>query len=491
MTIPALLRRAARLHKDRPFLIFADRTLGFAEVDERTDQLAGALAGHGVRPGDRVAIMQDNVPDWPLGWLAVLKAGAISVPVNARYRSADLAHVLRDSGAVMALASPDYAPFIREAGVPVLEERTGKAPDVSIDPWDIATFSYTSGTTGFPKACMLPHDYWTRTAEVMADLVGFREDDVVMVAQPFSYMDPQWMALMCLVGGVPLVVLPRFSASGFWPAARRHGATVTYVLGTMPTLLFKQPPHELDRDNRMRLVMCSGIPAKLHAALEERWDAPWRELYGSTESGSDLLVQPDDDRTVGTGAMGYAPPGKEVKVLAEDGQPGEIVVRGTPMMRGYWNHPDATAHVFRDGWFHTGDLGFRDEHGYIHHAGRLKDMVRRGGENISCAEVETVLAQHPAVRAAALVPVPDDLWGELPKAFIHLNAGHDPDDATAAEVIAHARERLARFKIPAFVEFVTGFSYTPSQRIEKRHLLHPERDQRAGAIAIETPRETT
>ncbi|WP_157252344.1 class I adenylate-forming enzyme family protein [Nonomuraea typhae] len=488
MSIPELLRQAARRHDDRPFLIFPDRTLGFAEVDERTDRLAGALAAQGVRPGDRVAVMFGNVPDWPLSWLAVLKTGAITVPVNAGYGPADLAHVLGDSGARLAMAAPEHAPAIRALGVPVLEETTGKAPDVRINPWDLATFSYTSGTTGFPKACMLPHSYWTGTARLMTDLVGFRDDDVVMVAQPFSYMDPQWMALMCLVAGVPLVVLPRFSASGFWPAARRYGATVTYVLGTMPMLLYKQPPHEHDRDNRMRLVMCSGIPPKLHAALEERWSAPWRELYGSTESGPDLLVHPDDAATVGTGAMGFAPPGKEVKVLAEDGEPGEIVVRGRPMMRGYWNHPDATAHAFRGGWYHTGDLGYQDEHGYIHHAGRLKDMVRRGGENISCAEVENVLSQHPAVQAAALVPIPDELWGELPKAFIQLHPGHAPDGTTAARVIDHARERLARFKIPAFVEFVDAFVYTPSQRIEKRHLLTPGRDQRAGAIATEKER---
>lgn len=159
------------------------------------------------------------------------------------------------------------------------------------------------------------------------------------------------------------------------------------------------------------------------------------------------------------------------------------------MMNGYWNHPEATARAFRDGWYHTGDLGFRDAHGYIHHAGRIKDMVRRGGENISCAEVESVLTQHPAVLQAALVPIPDDLWGELPKAFIQLHPGHPAGVETAMSVIEHARQRLARFKIPAYVEFVEGFSLTPSARIEKRHLLQPERDQRAApAIPVEKER---
>ncbi|NRQ33352.1 AMP-binding protein [Nonomuraea sp. NN258] len=524
-TIPALLRHAAAQYPDREFLRFpaadsptfpdadppaladadsptfadvdsptfpAAGSLTFADVDERAGHLAAALVERGVRPGDRVAIMMDNVPYWPLSWFAVLRAGAIAVPVNVRYRAADLEHVLHDSGAVALLTTAEHVPRLSGAvaGVPGVAVYAVDAfgpggsppPDISPGADDIANFQYTSGTTGFPKACLLTHDYWLRTARVVADLVKPGPGDVFVIAQPYSYMDPQWTTLFCLMSGIPHVVLPRFSASGFWAAAREHGATLTYVLGTMPLLLYKQPPHPHDRDNRMRLVLCSGIAPDLHRAFEERWGAPWRELYGSTESGPDLLVAPDDTDCVGTGAMGYPPPGKEVEL---DPETGEILVRGVPMMKGYWNHPEATAHALRGGWYHTGDLGRRDARGSIRHAGRLKDMVRRGGENISCAEVERVLAGHPAVLSAALVPIPDELFGELPKAFIQLRPGHEQGADTALSVIEHARQRLAPFKIPANVEFVDGFELTPSARIEKRHLLHPERDQRAGAIAVE------
>ncbi|GAA3527522.1 ATP-dependent acyl-CoA ligase [Nonomuraea rosea] len=485
-TIPDLMRHAASTYGTREFLRFPDTSLTFADADARSDLLAQALIGHGVRPGDRVAVMLDNVPEWPLSWFAILKAGAVAVPVNARYQAADLAHVLSDSGAVLTLTTAGYA--AANPG-PCLDPGT---PDKPAKPLhtakaqDVANFQYTSGTTGFPKACMLTHDYWLRTAQIAADQVRLRDDDVMLIAQPYSYMDPQWATLLCLLGGIPLVVLPRFSASGFWASVREHGATLTYVLGTMPLLMHKQPPHPQDRDNRMRLVLCSGIQPDLHRTFEERWGAPWRELYGSTESGPDLVVAADAEDTVSTGAMGLAPPGKEVRI---DEETGEILVRGHPMMRGYWNHPEATAHAFRGGWYHTGDRGFRDAAGYIHHAGRLKDMVRRGGENISCAEVESVLNQHPAVLATALVPIPDDLFGELPKAFVQLRPGHDADGSTAMSVIEHARRNLARFKIPAYVEFVESFSLTPSARIEKRHLLNPERDQRAApAIAIDKDR---
>ncbi|MEV4168476.1 AMP-binding protein [Nonomuraea sp. NPDC049709] len=481
-----MTRHAASTYGDREFLRFPDTSLTFAAADERSDRLAGALIDKGVRPGDRVAIMMDNVPGWPLSWLAILKAGAITVPVNVRYRAADLEHVLRDSGAVATVTTAEHAPHL-PGTVHLLDAlKNGTLrPTAPANPDDVANFQYTSGTTGFPKACMLTHDYWLRTARIAADQVRLRDDDVFMIAQAYSYMDPQWVTLLCLLGGIPLVVLPRFSASGFWASAREHGATLTYVLGTMPLLMHKQPPHPHDRDNRMRVVLCSGIQPDLHRTFEERWGTPWRELYGSTESGPDLVVPIDAEETVGTGAMGLAPPGKEVELAAETG---EILVRGVPMMKGYWNHPEATAHAFRDGWYHTGDLGFRDSHGYIHHAGRIKDMVRRGGENISCAEVESVLARHPAVLSAALVPIPDELFGELPKAFLQLRPGHAATPETANSVIEHARERLARFKIPAYVEFVEEFPLTPSARVEKRHLLPPGRDQRA-APAIQVDKE--
>jgi acyl-CoA synthetase (AMP-forming)/AMP-acid ligase II len=506
-TIPELLRDAAARFGGREFLRFTDASLSFEDVHEYSARLCNVLIDHGVRPGDRVAIMMDNVSGWPLSWFAILKAGAVTVPVNARYRESDLAFVLRDSGATMVLTSAELGDFVRTvveeietvrevhtlAGL--ADELADAAPEdplVRQGPSDIANFQYTSGTTGFPKACVLTHDYWIRTAWLVALESELRADDVVLMAQAFSYMDAQWNAVMCLIGGLPLVVLPRFSASGFWKSAREHGATFTYVLGTMPLLLFKQPAHPLDRENRMRLVLCSGISPDMHRLFEERWGAPWREVYGSTESGLDLIVPPGAIDTVGSGAMGHPPAGKDVRIADEhgdvlaDGETGEIVVRGEPMMKGYWNHPDSTAHVFRGGWFHTGDLGYRDPDGRIHHAGRLKDMIRRGGENISAAEVESVLAGHPAVLAVALVPIPDELFGELPKAFVQLRPGLQPDTRTAVSVLDHARRQLAAFKIPAYLEFVDGFPMTPSARIQKRDLLKPERDQRGGAFDAAT-----
>jgi acyl-CoA synthetase (AMP-forming)/AMP-acid ligase II len=502
-TIGELVRDAAERSGDAEFLRFPGTSLTFAEVHTASNRLARVLAAHGVRPGDRVAIMLGNVPDWPLSWFAIGKAGAIAVPVNARYQESDLRFVLADSGAVLVLTAGEQAGLVRAVAATVgtvrevltvteLAQEVAAAPAddlaVPLEPSATASFQYTSGTTGFPKACMLSHGYWLRTGWLTAIEAELRADDVMLMAQAFSYMDPQWASVMCLMGGRPLVVLPRFSASGFWASVREHRATLTYVLGAMPMLTFAQPPSPQDRQHALRLVLCSGIVPDLHQRFEERWGVPWRELYGSTETGLDLAVPPGAWQSVGTGAMGAPPPGKQVRIGDEadrtvpDGETGQILIRGEPMMTGYWNHPDSTERALRGGWYHTGDLGFRDAAGWIHHAGRLKDMIRRGGENISAAEVENVLALHPAVAAAALVPIPDELFGELPKAFIQLTPGYQPDTPTAVSVLDHARAKLARFKVPAYLEFVESFPMTPSARVQKRKLLEPERDQRTGVF---------
>ncbi|MFE3783444.1 AMP-binding protein, partial [Amycolatopsis sp. NPDC059090] len=304
-TLTQLLAHRAGDAGDREFLRFAEGSWTFGEIDAWTSRLAHRLIEvDGVRPGDRVAIMLPNVVHWPVVWLAALKAGAVVVPVNCSYRRADLAFVLRDSGARIVFTDAERAGLVAEvrvaddalAGVGVIdvagdgsESFSAQAPRIPAEAETLANLQYTSGTTGFPKACMLTHDYWLRLGWVCAGATGLGTEDVILTAQPYSYMDPQWNTALALTVGAPLVVLPRFSASTFMADVRRHGVSFFYVLGSMPTLLFKQPPTPEDRDNRLRMVFCSGIPVALHGQLEERWGAPWREIYGMTESGVDLF----------------------------------------------------------------------------------------------------------------------------------------------------------------------------------------------------------
>ncbi|MFC4377706.1 class I adenylate-forming enzyme family protein [Nocardia halotolerans] len=510
-TLIGLLADQAVRSPDREFLRFADGSWTFAEVDDWTSRLARRLVtDDAVRPGDRVAIMLPNVVQWPIAWLTVLKAGAVTVPVNSSYQRADLEFVLQDSGARVIFTDAEHTALVEEvraanselADVRIVDAASpaelaaypADRPAVEVTGETLANLQYTSGTTGFPKACMLTHDYWTRLGWVCANATGLGADDVALTSQPFSYMDPQWNTALCLTIGAPLVVLPRFSASGFMADVRKHRATFAYVLGSMPTLLFKQPPTPHDRDNDLRIVLCSAIPVALHAELEQRWGAPWREIFGMTESGVDLVSLPESAEDVGSGRLGRPVPTKQVRIVDPQGrevgagEAGELITSGKPMMLGYWNRPEETAQTLRDGWLHTGDVAV-GEAGSYRLVGRIKDMVRRGGENIAGAEVERALERDDAVVAAAVVGVPDELFGEEVKAFVQLAPGVGEDREAAQRILDNVRIQLARFKLPRYVEFVADFPRTPSERVSKPALKARATENPGTTYDLQPPRD--
>ena len=497
-----LLREQAQKIGHKPLLRFADKTLSFSQVEQLSNRLAVVLAARKVQKGGKVAVVLPNGFEFPLAWLALAKLGAAMVPVNVQYQATELEYVLNHSQATLALVGRDQESALLEvrARCASLREVVVFAPgaslygemeqvheklDLNASQHDLLNLQYTSGTTGFPKACLLTHQYWLQLGQEMLAYAQVRGDDVDLTAQPFYYMDPQWNLVLCMMAGIPLVVLPRFSASTFWRSVKDHGVTFFYLIATMPVYLLKQPQNpKVERGHHVRLVICSGIVPQLHETFERRWGAPWREAYGSTESGGDLRVSIEQNDLVGSGSVGTPFPGKECKIVDEQGNAvpagkvGELLVRGDPMMLGYYNDPQASAKKIRDGWLHSGDLFRQDERGYYYIVGRLKDMVRRSGENISAAEVEGTLCQHPAVQAVAVVPVADELRGEEVKAFVQLQ----PDATlTPQALLDFAKTKLAAFKLPRYVEFVDRFEMTPSERIIKRVLLEAKSDQRQGA----------
>jgi len=506
-SIGALLDGAAERFGEHPLFIFEGQTLSFAAVQKRVNQTAHALRTAGVIQGERVAVMLPNGTDFPITWLALAKLGAVIVPVNINYHDHDLAYTLNDSQAGFFVVHSAYlpqwervrgqTPSVKETliigetgnGESAFSQSVAHSPETGdfpvIEPGALLNIQYTSGTTGFPKGCMLTHDYWLRIGQVAADYFELKPGEVDLTAQPFYYMDPQWNTIACLLGGAALVILPRFSPSHFWQAVREQNVTVLYLIGTMPFFLLKQDENPaLERAHCLRVILCSGIHPKFHAGFEQRWGVPWREAYGMTETGVDLIVPLADAETVGTGAMGKPIASKEVRVVdaegrdVADGEMGELLIRGQPMMLGYWNNPAATAETLREGWLHTGDLVTRDARGYYHWQARLKDTIRRAGENISAAEVESVLLEHPAVKAAAVLPVPDELRGQEVKAYIVLR----PDQAADPETILEfARQQLAYFKIPRYVEFLADLPRTASERVEKHKLAKARPDLRLGS----------
>ncbi|WP_199431291.1 ATP-dependent acyl-CoA ligase [Qaidamihabitans albus] len=498
--LAGLLTSAARRWPDTDAWVFdaTGERLTFADVDRRSGELASALAALGTEPGDRVAVMLPNRPEFPLLWLALARLGAVLVPVNTNYRELDGEHVLAHSGARLAVAAPEFAELLR-----TIAPRTGvrrvltvaelaphnPPPAVRVVPEQPANIQYTSGTTGAPKGCVLPHRYWTTLAHDLAtEFPAVGTDDIMLTAQPFHYIDPQWNVALGLASGATLVVLDRFHPSTFWAKVREYGVTWFYCLGLMPTLLLQTPETPRDRAHRVRAITASAIPHELHAELERRWGVPWYEAFGMTETGGDIRVSPDDhDQTVGTGCIGRPSRYREAMIGDATGRPvprgetGELLLRGIGLMHGYHADPEATARAFRDGWFHTGDLARMDGEGRVYFVGRTKDMIRRSGENVSAEEVERALVLHPAVRTAAVLAVPDPLRGEEIKAHIVLGDGYTPEEVPPADLAGFCGDKLAYFKVPRYWTYATSLPMTPSERVAKGELRRADEDPRVGA----------
>jgi crotonobetaine/carnitine-CoA ligase len=499
-SLGALVERAARLWPDRPALIcdVSGRQVTFEELDRWTNRWANALAGLGVERRDRVAVSLPNGLEFPVTWLALAKLRATMVPLNRNYRLSDAGYVLTHSRSKLVVtdgANVELFEQCRADGAPIdapvtidgagetrnlrelAETSSGESQAQVAVREDIVNVQYTSGTTGHPKGCLLSHGYWLTLARKNTDAPpAICADDVLLTAQPFSYMDPQWNLTSALMVGAPLVVLDGFHPSTFWDRVRAHGVTFFYCLGAMPTLMLKMPPSELDRQNEVTRVYCSKIPVNAHEELERRFGVPWFETYGMTEVGGVCSVSvADHDGLIGSGCIGTPNPLREVRIVdergvrVERGQEGELLVRGVGLMDAYLDDPQANANAFREGWFHTGDKVRADTIGRLYFAGRTKDMIRRGGENVAAAEVEEVLASHPAVRLAACVAVPDEIREEEIKAYVVPADPAAPPSPT--ELADFCSTRLARFKIPRYWQFCEALPMTPSERVAKGELL--------------------
>lgn len=503
---------ACTTQPEAPALVFEDGlTVSRAQLWDGAMSFAGYLSRR-IQAGDRVAIMLDNRAEFMMAWLSTIACRGVLVPLNPTLRTVDAGHILRDSEARVAVVGADHLPLIQELEpeCPALEHIViveGEEPDglsaytapFELDrkddaAGDITNVYYTSGTTGPPKGCMVDHEYWLRFVEVVVDMYGFSQSDRLLCCLQFFYNDPPWHLLLSLSCDTALVVMRRFSVSRYWDVVRRQGITVLFGIAATASLLLKAPIDGHERDHNVRLAIQVGIPAELHADLVERWGVPWVEGYGLTETG--LIVAMPLDRAkqmIGSGSIGLPCPGTEIRVVDADDQDvktdeiGEIVVRGPGLMRGYLNRPDATAEVMRGGWLHTGDLARRDEHGFLYFRGRSKDIIRRSGENIAAAEVEGVVRSHPMVLEAAAVPVPDPIRGEEVKIHVQLVPGVEQDDFSPEGLVEFCQERLARYKIPRYVQLRSeDFERTPSMRVKKDGL-----DRTPGELGAVWDREAT
>lgn len=491
----SLIRRQGEHYGYRRFMSFQDgSSMSFLELRDRVAGMRARLQDMGVRPGDRVALMLKNSLFYPVAWLGIVTGGATAVPINSRLKGHDAGYILGHSGSRVVVTDNETHDVVLDAikrsktHSELMKVRTGDpmpeivGEDVGAPPpaGELANIQYTSGTTGFPKGCMLTHAYWQWMGAVSKRAMELDERDTILTSQPHSYIDPQWQVIAALRGSVHLVLLNGFHPSTFMRSIVEWRVTVFYCLGVMPALLLRQPEKLSERDHSLRRVYCSAIPVRLHAEIEERWGVPWLEAFGMTESGLNTIVgQSEHAGLVGTGCIGRALPHNEAAVLGPAGDelpagaPGELALRGDGFMNGYYKDPEPSEAFFAGGWAHTGDVVEMDEDKRIYYRGRSKEMIRRAGENISPAEIETVLGSHPDVIECAVTPVPDAVVEEEIKAWVVVR----PDSSvTAADLHGFLGARLARFKVPRYYEFREELPHTSSERVVKHQLGEPLND---------------
>jgi acyl-coenzyme A synthetase/AMP-(fatty) acid ligase len=473
-------------------------TVRYGELRDKVFGLAAGLQSLGVKKGTHVGVMLPNVAAMPLTWLAIGVLGAVMIPINPGYRERELVYVLTDSETTFIVTEEGTLGTVTDA---IAEGNIRMPPgnivvlgggaanhhsleklmaadlqslrlqeDVGHD--DLLNIQYTSGTTGFPKGCMLTQRYWLNAGKVNA----FRDGKTyarILASTPFFYMDPQWLLLMTMYQRGTLFVAARQSGSRFMTWIRDY--KIEFCL--LPVITLKQPKDAADQQNCIVRANVYGIAPNLHREIEERFDLCAREAFGMTEVGPTMYMPIEAEEMVGSGSCGIPCPFRECRVVDGDGKEvpagtiGELVVRGPGILKGYYNNPQATAAAFYDDWFRTGDLFRQDERGYFYIVGRVKESIRRAGENIAAREVEAVLLSFEPVLEAAAIPQKDDMRGEEVRACIIWQEGVQADQSLLQQLIDHCQKNLASFKVPRFYTFPQALPKTSSGKIAKHKLV--------------------
>jgi crotonobetaine/carnitine-CoA ligase len=514
-TVPAMLQRQAQRYGHHPLFAAGEVSWSFADAPAIAARFAGTLAAAGIRPGDRVALICGNRAEFMKAFLGCAWLGAVAVPLNVAARGPQLAHYLRNSGARLliieaelldALAYVDVhelaleriwriggatqLPPVGRVEITDVPPRAEAIPPCAADPAQTLAILYTSGTTGPSKGVCCPHaQYFWWGLNGIRNL-EIREGDVLSTALPLFHTNALGTFHQALLSGSTLVAEPRFSASHFWQRLIERRATITYLLGAMVPILLSKEPSPDEQGHTVRCALAPGVPTNLHRTFEERTGIHLLDGYGSTETNFVIGAAAAERRP---GRMGIVREGFDARVAAASGgdalpeEPGELLVRADEPLAfatGYFAIPDKTAEAFRDGWFHTGDRVVREADGYFRFVDRMKDAIRRRGENISSFEVEQVLLSHPDVGNAAVFPVPSELAEDEVMAAIVRRAGSKLTEGALAEFCA---PRLARFAVPRFIEFVDELPTTENGKVQKYKL----RDRGVTAKAWDREAEAT
>jgi crotonobetaine/carnitine-CoA ligase len=496
-TLPAILTAQAARFGDKRLLTCRGEAWTYAETRDIAAQMAGALQAADIRKGDRVAVMCNNAPEFVKLFLGASWLGAVTVPINTACKGPQIRYALENSGARFLAIAADLQPILELSdlsGLPLvgiwviggpvprsiqsrpcspMPERGELLPPAPTRPGDTLAILYTSGTTGPSKGVLCPHAQYFWWGAQSSRLLGVTASDVLLTALPLFHINALNTFAQALLTGATQVVEARFSASAFWTTLQSNDATVTYLLGAMVPILLARPPCDAEKTHRVRIALGPGVPDHLHEAFRTRTGITLLDGYGSTETNFVIGGPVPEQRA---GMMGRICPGFAARVVDKDdnevpvGTSGELVLRAEEpfaFATGYFGMPEKTVEAWRNLWFHTGDRVVRDVDGRFRFVDRLKDVIRRRGENISSFEVEQVLLSHPEIESAAAYPVVSDLAEDEVMAALVRKPG---SCVGAADILRFCEPRLPYFAVPRFIEFFDDLPRTENGKVQKFQL---------------------
>jgi len=497
---------------DRDAIVFEGKRYSFGDLNERSNRLANALLKLGVKKGDRVAILQVNCNEYVEAYYATAKLGAIFVPLNFRAKQHELTHMLKHSESQVVLFGKRYADMVNdmvkdlpkmkqyiciEGGIDNVLDYTEmlaeSSPDdvfTDVDEEDVTILMYTAGTTGLPKGVPLRHKSFTVYMLENVQPVDPDVQETNLLTMPLYHVAGIQAMLAATYGGRTIAIMRQFDTDEWLQTVQKEKANRAMLVPTMLKRIVDHPDFKNYNLSSLKVITYGAAPMPFEVikkAIELFPGVSFINAFGQTETASTITALGPEDHVIEgteeerdkklrrlTSSIGRPMPDIEVKIIGEDGKDlppgevGEIVARGARIMGGYWNDAEKTAKTLtKDGWLHTGDMGYKDEDGYIFLAGRGDDLIIRGGENISPEEIENAIYTHPAVDEVAVIGIPDPEWGQEVMAVVVLKKGAS---ATDEDISEHCRERLASFKRPRYVEFIDELPRTSTGKILKRVL---------------------
>lgn len=505
-TLRDLLAEKVAMHRDKTFLLFEDKEerrseLTYGEFASKVNRLSQVFLKFGVKKGTHVTLHLPNNLEFIVSWFALANIGAIMVPTNILSTSDEMEYILNHSESLLLITEEEYVekfarireqlPYLQQI---LLARYKGEAqkeqdlsgliaaakeevPTIPLESEDIAAMLYTSGTTSKPKGVQITHANYIFTGEVMSKSIRLSPEDRQFLVLPLFHGNAQYYSTMsALVVGASVALTEKFSASRYFKQAKRLGVTVGSLFAAPIRMILAQNYDPTDKDHSIRIIWFAQMVSENQLEqFEEKYGVSLLQMYGMTETVGVPLMNPLDgirkNLSIGKPTIGY-----EVLVVDENGnevpigQAGQIIVKGVPgrtLMKGYFKNEEATKETLQNGWLHTGDNARIGEDGYFYFVDRIKDMIKRSGENVAANEVESVLAMHPSVYETAVIGIPDDMRDEAIKAYVIL---HDDKYVTEEELLGFCRERLAKFKVPDVIEFTNEFPRTSVGKIQK-HIL--------------------